>query len=62
MNYPRDLASRLTRNGRLIVISRYPVSGYYEVTKEAGGYYTRQRFDTGAAAWKYYRHNRNEVN
>ena len=62
MNYPRDLASRLTRDGRLIVISRFNGSGYYEVTKETDGYYRRIIFDTGASAWRYYRHNRSEAN
>lgn len=60
MNYPIDLASRLTRAGRLITISRYRFSGYWEVTKELGGYYDRRLFDSGRDAWAYYRTNKTD--
>ena len=60
MNYPIQKATRLTRAGELVTLSRYPVTGYYEITKEINGYFTRKLFDTSAEAWRYYRHNRKE--
>jgi ADP-glucose pyrophosphorylase len=60
MNYPRDLASRLTRAGNYVAISRYRFTGYWEVTKEVGGYYQRRLFDTGRDAWAYYRTNKTD--
>ncbi len=62
MNYPTDLASRLTRAGLLVTIARYPVSGYYEITREtrdaAGHYYAREQYDTGRDAWRAYKRNK----
>lgn len=56
----KDLASRLTRGGQLVTIARLAPSGYYEITKETGGYFTRRRFDTGRDAWAYYRTNKTD--
>jgi len=58
MNYPIDLACRLTRAGDYVGISRYRFTGYYEVTKEYRGQYYRRLFDTGRDAWAYYKTNR----
>lgn len=62
MRYPTQLTARLTRDGKLITISRYGVTGYYEITKETsdanGAYFHRVLFDTARDAWRYYRHNR----
>lgn len=52
--------ARLTRAGHLVSITRLSPSGYYEVIKEIGGLFISRRFDTAAAAWRYYRHNREE--
>ncbi len=61
MNYPKELASRLTRAGRLVTLSRYPISGYYELTRETAGeygtYYARTLYDTGREAWSAYKRN-----
>ena len=58
----RDLASRLTRAGNYVSIGRYTGTGYYEVTKEIKGHFITKLFDSGQDAWRYYRHNREEVN
>jgi len=64
MNYPTDLATRLTRAGLLVTITRYPASGYYEITREtrdaSGHYYARELYDTGRDAWRNYKRNQKE--
>jgi hypothetical protein len=61
MNYPKTLASRTTRAGRYVSLSRYPISGYYEITRETadeyGTYYARTIYDTGREAWAAYKRN-----
>lgn len=61
MNYPKTLASRLTRAGRLVTISRYEFSGYYEITRETadayGVLFLRTLYDTGREAWAAYKRN-----
>ncbi len=61
MNYPKTLASRITRAGRYVSLSRYPISGYYELTRETadgyGTYYARTLYDTGREAWAAYKRN-----
>lgn len=52
MGYPNLIKSRFTRRGVLVTIWRYPVTGYYEVDTHYGH---RMMFDTGRAAWAYYR-------
>ena len=52
MNYPELLRSRFTRSGVLVSMWRYPVTGYWEVTTHYGH---KMLFDTGRAAWAYYR-------
>lgn len=61
MNYPTELAYRLTRAGYLVTISRYPITGYYEIWREAPGefgtYWQKTIFDTGREAWAAYKRN-----
>lgn len=58
MNYPKELASRLTRAGDYVSISRYKFTGYYEVIKVFGNYFHTEHFDTGREAWNYYKTNK----
>ena len=64
MSYPTDLATRLTRAGLLVTIARYPLTGYYEITRETrdadGHYYARELYDTGRDAWAAYKRNTRE--
>lgn len=62
MNYPTQLATRLTRAGNLVSIGRYEISGYYEITRETsdayGVLFARELYDTGRDAWAAYKQNR----
>lgn len=55
MHFPVTLKTRISRTGEYVSIARYPVSGYYEITRDNAA---RTLFDSGREAWAEFRRNR----